>query len=77
MLADGDGCMPLIVFALLRHYYHAGPFPFDAERIARTLNAGDLEGRVNPTQVADLQDEIERYFERGAEGLSPRRGVLA
>lgn len=77
MFAEGDGRMPAIVFTLLRHYHQSGPFPFEPSAIARVLDGADLEGRLNPTHVADLQDEIARYFERGPSGLEPRQGVLA
>lgn len=66
--------MPRVVFALMRHYFDRGAFEFDAKRISDVLQAANV--RLNPVQVAELQPQIEEFFEPTPSGLQPRRALL-
>ncbi len=76
LFAESDELTPAIIFALLRHFYRSGPFPFDAAALSDVITRMNSELHVNPTVLADRQAEIEKYFEPSAGGLTPRRGVL-
>jgi hypothetical protein len=65
--------MPRVVFGLLRHYFDNGPFEFDAKRISDVLSAANV--RLYPAQVAELQPQIESFFETTPAGLQPRREI--
>lgn len=75
---ETDDHMPRIVFTMLEHYLEHGPFDFDATQIAEwLLDESTSADRLNPEKIAALQPEIENFFEQTAQGLVPRRGVLA
>lgn len=70
--ADADRRMPFLFFGLLRLYRERGPFPFDAEQIAKALAGLAPQERFNPVEIAELQPQIERLFEATRTGLAPR-----
>lgn len=74
--ADTDPRMPLLVFALLGIYLKEGPFEFDASALADRLSGHALEPRLNPEVIASLQPDLERFFEAGERGWTPRLGIL-
>jgi hypothetical protein len=74
--AETDPHVPLVVFSILSLYFADGPFEFDAERIARRMTTLRLQSRINPTELAAMQSDLERFFEPRPDGWRPRPGVL-
>lgn len=76
LFADSDPRMPILVFALLAIYVDHGPFEFDATAISDRLPTNRLKSRINAEELASLQPELERFFEPGAQGWTPRSEIF-
>lgn len=74
--AETDPSVPLLVFALLSIYLSDGPFQFNATALAERLSTLPMTGHYNPEKLAAVQPQLERFFEAGPGGWSPRAGVL-